>query len=159
MHILEYGGVERAFAMPSEFYRDCTPLTSLYNSNLKTHMTEDETEEETRSFLNADDAQIKARSEVKMESTVGAPIGTPMEAQIGGLMGTPIEDQIGAQMGTPIGAPIETQMVTIVEAPIGAQMVAQMDTPMGAPNEAHVEDQNAVEVKLEDALDFPEVKI
>ena len=46
MHILEYGGVERAFAMPSEFYRDCTPLTSLYNSNLKTHMTEDETEEE-----------------------------------------------------------------------------------------------------------------
>merc|ERR1712142_1207796 len=102
---------------------------SLYNSNLKTHMTEDETEEETRSFLDADDAQIKARSEVKMESTVGAPIGTLMEAQIGGLMGTPMEDQIGAQM----------------------------ETPMGAPNEAHMEAENAVEVKVEDALDSPEV--
>ena len=51
MHILEYGGVERAFATPSTLFRDAPSLLPLFSSNLMTRTTEDETEKEVHEML------------------------------------------------------------------------------------------------------------
>ena len=51
MHILEYGGVEKAFCLPSEMYRQSPALLPLFAQNLMTRMTGDETEAEVQSML------------------------------------------------------------------------------------------------------------
>ena len=51
MHMLEYGGIERAFSLPSDFYRDSAVLMNLFSGNLKTSTVEDETEAEIKALL------------------------------------------------------------------------------------------------------------
>ena len=57
MHLLEYGGVEKAFYQPSEMFRQSPALVPLFAHNLQTRMTGDETEAEVQSLLGSSPSQ------------------------------------------------------------------------------------------------------
>lgn len=67
MNMLEFGGIERVFSLPSEFCRKSARLMSLFNSNLATSTEVDAAEEEVKGIMTAGVVTQTSRVKTIME--------------------------------------------------------------------------------------------
>merc|ERR1719204_2029777 len=94
MHMLEFGGIERVFSLPSEFCRQSSRLVSLFNGNLATKTEIDTAEEEVKAIMTAGVVSHTTRVMTIMEEDAAARPAVPGGVIVDGAVVVDVKNNV-----------------------------------------------------------------
>ena len=92
--MLEFGGIERVFSLPSEFCRQSSRLVSLFNGNLATKTEVDAAEEEVNAIMTAGVVSHTTRVMTIMEEDAAAKPAVPGGVVVDGAVVVDVKNNV-----------------------------------------------------------------